>query len=139
MIKNDETVSAQAIVSQLNERRPLPVGREEFNEWAERIMSGALIIASRDSQINALAIMILSLGPHESHKEDAYFIHGLRKSAANQVADDVRKELYANKKAKEELEKIQKEAEAVNKAGEATLERAKGLSLVKESPVLDNK
>jgi hypothetical protein len=137
--KNSKYTSANTIKSQLNERRPLPVGKLEFEEWSKRIMSGALISASSDTQINALAIMIMSLGPHESHKEDAYFIHGLRKSAANQVADEVRKELYANKKAKEELDKIAKEATEVNKQAEATLERAKGLSLVKEAPVLDNK
>lgn len=136
--KNSSYVNPNEIVSQLNERRPLPVGMTEFNEWADRIISGALIDVERDSQLYALATMIMQLGPHESHKEDAYFIHGLRKSAANQIADAKRRELYAVKKAKEDEEKA-KQAAAANPEAEATLERAKGLSLVKDQTILDNK
>jgi hypothetical protein len=140
MIKvNDESVKPAAIVDQLNERRPLPIGMTEFNEWADRIISGALLLdVDKDSQVYALATMILTLGPHESHKEDAFFIHGLRKSAANQVADAKRKELYEVKKKKEEEEKA-KQAAAANPEAQETLDRAKGLTLVKDTSVLDNK
>lgn len=87
------------------ESRPLPMGRTEFDEWSERIISGSLVSADIPSQKFALANMLLHLGPTESHKPDAFFIHSLRKFAVNQVAAAVRDELYAEKKAKEEAEK----------------------------------
>lgn len=69
------------------ELRPLPLGRKEFEEWSDRIISGALIPgATNESQKATLAGCVLHLGPTESHKEDAFFIHTLRKLAANQVA-----------------------------------------------------
>jgi hypothetical protein len=74
------------IGKQLLEKRPLPQGANEFEEWSDRIISGALITADTMSLKYALANMIMHLGPTESHKEDAFFIHNLRKSAANQVA-----------------------------------------------------
>lgn len=70
----------------MNEPQPLPQGMTEFEAWADRIISGARLTAREDSQKFALAEMILHLGPTESHKPDAYFIHSLRKSAANQIA-----------------------------------------------------
>jgi hypothetical protein len=62
-------------------------------------MSGALVSADVSSQQYALANLLLHLGPTESHKPDAFFIHSLRKFAVNQVADEIRKELYAARKA----------------------------------------
>ena len=83
----------EVIVDQLNEPRPLPIGMAEFDTWANRIIGGALIKGEPgkeqeliDSQKFTLASMILTLGPTESHKPDAHFIHGLRKAAANQIA-----------------------------------------------------
>jgi hypothetical protein len=63
------------------------MGMTEFHSWADRIISGALVPgAKHEDQKFALASMIMHLGPTESHKEDAYFIHALRKGASNQVA-----------------------------------------------------
>ena len=106
----------EEIKAQLTERRPLPIGKSEFNEWAERIISGALLPASKRSQKFVLADMLLHLGPTESHKEDAYFIHALRKVAINQVAVDMREEIKNEQKA---------EAEAL-KAKEAPIGEAVG-------------
>lgn len=93
-----------AILDQMQERRPLPLGVKEFEEWSDRIISGACIPgATPESQKFALADMILHLGPTESHKEDAYFIHCLRKYAVNQVADEMRKRI--RDQAKERLHK----------------------------------
>ena len=136
--RNSKYTPVDVIVAQLNEPRPLPVGVGEWKEFADRILSGTLFTAERDSYEYVLANMILTLGPTESHKPDAYFIHSLKKVAANQIADNRRKELYAAKKAKEDLEKSKQAMEA-NPQAEATLERAKGLQLVKEAPVLENK
>jgi hypothetical protein len=136
--KNTQDTSVNVISAQLNEPRPLPLGKAEWTLWVDRILSGVILEADRESLEYALATMILSLKPTESHVPDAFFIHSLRKSAANQVADNRRKELYAAKQVKVEAEKAA-EAIAANPNAEATLERAKGLSLVKEIAVPDSK
>ena len=121
------------INGQMLEPRPLPMGRKEFVEWADRIISGALIPNAEgevfqfsglnawddksdytihyESQQFALANMLMHLGPTESHKPDAYFIHSLRKFAINQVADTIRKELHEKAKAR-----TQAQADAINQA-----------------------
>lgn len=97
----------EVILDQLNEPRSLPMGRSEFEEWAHRIISGALLPGGKedpaifyDSQKFALANLLLHLGPTESHKPDAFFIHSLRKFAVNQVADTIRVELREAAKAR---------------------------------------
>lgn len=97
----------EVIIDQMNEPRPLPMGRADFEEWANRIISGALIPGGEEDkeafiegQKFALANMIMHLGPTESHKPDAYFIHQLRKVAVNQVADSMRVELREAAKAR---------------------------------------
>lgn len=97
---NAKTAPKELIADQLTEPRPLPMGRQEFEEWSDRIISGALVTAEASSQKYVLANMILHLGPTESHKPDAFFIHSLRKFAANQVADTIRRELFDAGKAK---------------------------------------
>lgn len=85
--KNSVYTTKNTIVSQMNQPRPLPLGQKEFVEWSDRIISGALIPCDdKDSLVAALAAMLMQLGPTESHKPDAYFIHSLRKAAANEVA-----------------------------------------------------
>lgn len=84
---NSQLTSKKTVISQMNEPRPLPMGQKEFVEWSDRIISGALIPSEdRDSLVGALAAMLMQLGPTESHKPDAYFIHALRKAAVNEVA-----------------------------------------------------
>ncbi len=104
--RNLKSTPPDLIVDQMNEPRPLPLGRTEFDEWADRIIAGAMVQGGEENpeaflegQKYAIATMIMHLGPTESHKPDAYFIHSLRKGAANQVAHAVMQEL--NKKAKE--------------------------------------
>jgi len=134
--RNIASTPASVIAAQLVERRPLPIGRQEFEDWSDRIISGALVTADIDSQKFALADMLLHLGPTESHKEDAHFIHCLKKSAINQVAVAVRQELHEKAKARlaeeaakaEELKKVEQDAAA-------TLDRAKTLSLVDQKAV----
>lgn len=84
---NTASTSIDTIISQMNEPRPLPMGRKEFDQWINRILSGSLLpCTDRESMEFALATMLMHLGPQESHKPDAFFIHSLRKSAVNQVA-----------------------------------------------------
>lgn len=107
--------STEEIKTQLIEARPLPMGRQEFEEWSDRIISGALVNADTLSLKYALANLLLHLGPTESHKPDAFFIHSLRKFAVNQVADTIRREIFEARKGKEEgIETAVPAAEAIN-------------------------
>lgn len=98
------------------EPQPLPLTPEEFEEWSDRQIAGACIVKTDDpealirSQKFALASMIMHLAPTESHKPDAYFIHSLRKGAANQVAHAVMVKFKEEQKAKEDAKKTEDEA-----------------------------
>ncbi len=132
--KNLTFTPKEVIIDQMNEPRALPMGKEEFSIWAHRIMGGALVpnedgntmadsVSSMskeeldmieifaDSQKFALANMLLHLGPTESHKPDAFFIHSLRKFAVNQVADAVRVELRDKAKARTANENVEGEVQ----------------------------
>lgn len=98
--RNLKSAPKELIIDQMNESRPLPLGVKEFNAWAERIIAGACIPGGEDdpakfieSQKFSLADMIMHLGPTESHKPDAFFIHSLRKAAINQIAFAMMKEI----------------------------------------------
>lgn len=104
---NTKWTRKTTIVDQMNEPRPLPMGVTEFNEWCDRIISGALIPTDdRDSLVAALASMLMSLGPTEDHKPDAYFIHALRKAATNEVAHHMFQDIKRKKQA--ELDALEK-------------------------------
>ncbi len=133
--RNLNSTPKEVIVSQMNEPRPLPMGRAEFEEWSDRIISGALVPCSPDgqevlveSQKFALADMIMHLGPTESHKADAYFIHSLRKYAINQVADSMRREIRDAAKARlqaiEEAKERKDEEEASLDSAVKSLEKS---------------
>lgn len=93
MGRNLVSTPTEVISEQLQEKRSLPMGRTEFEEWSDRIIGGAGVQATVVSQKFALANMILHLGPHEAFKEDGYFINQLRKYAANEVAHAIAVEL----------------------------------------------
>lgn len=114
--KNTQATPKAVILDQLAEPRPLPMGRKEFEEWSDRIIAGTLLAGGQedpqafiDMQKGVLASMILHLGPTESHKPDAFFIHSLRKSAANEIAHSVFKEYQV---------KVKEKAAAKEKANE---------------------
>ena len=85
--------------TQLSEPRELPVGLPAFHEWSDRIIAGAGLPATPESQKYCLANMLLNLKPTIAFESDVYFIHCLRKFAINQVADEYRKATYAARKA----------------------------------------
>lgn len=128
--KQAMALDVEAIVAGIMEPKSLPVGMTEFEEWANRIILGSLLQADTESMKFTLASMILSLGPTESHKPDAYFIHGLRKAAANQIAHANQQAIH--KAAKERLAK----EELLKTIGSGGV-----VSLVKDTneAVLDNK
>lgn len=102
---NAKNTPPDLIKEQLTEKRALPVGMTEFHEWSDRIFAGAMIPGlALESAKYTLANIILNLSPVTAFETDLYFIHALRKFAANQVADGYRKELYEAKKAKLALE-----------------------------------
>jgi len=102
--KNAASAPVSLIQEQLQEKRPLPVGVTEFHEWADRIISGAMLTATPESQKFALANVLLNLGPTVAYETDVYFIHVLRKHAINQVADAMRTQIRDAVKARMDAE-----------------------------------
>lgn len=100
---NVASTPKEVILDQMAESRPLPMGRKEFDEWSDRIISGALIPGASPRSLKfALAEMIMHMKPTDSHSPDAYFIQCLRKGAANQVAWAVIQEVKAEQKKEEQ-------------------------------------
>lgn len=105
--RNLSSTPVPVILDQMNEKRPLPTGGTEFDEWADRIISGTLLPADSDSQRFALASMLMHLSPTQDHECDGYFIKSLRKGAVNQVAHAKMTEIREAAKAR-----LAKDAEA---------------------------
>lgn len=132
MGSNVKNTPVSVIRDQLREPRPLPTGMTEFEEWSDRIISGTMLTAEKDSLKFALASMLRSLPATEDHKEDIFFIKHLRRSAVEQIAlakmqalKEAAAAKFAIEKAKLEAEQIAKEAKAaeegVRHAAVATL------------------
>lgn len=102
----------------LEEKQPLPIGRAEFHAWSDRIIQGAGMPATPASLKFALARMILDLKPTIAFESDAFFIHCLRKAAANQVADTLMVEIRNAEKTRIAEETKQAEATAPQGVGE---------------------
>ena len=116
--KNSLSTPKDVIKDQLLEPRPLPMGRKEFEDWSDRIISGALIPGATAQSLKfALAEMVMHAKPTESHIADGYFIQCLRKAASNQICWAVITEF------KDEQRK--KILEAQSKAAEVKPEEAK--------------
>lgn len=98
--KNASATPKAIIQEQLTEKRPLPTGVKEFQEWSDRIISGAMITATPESQKFALANTLINLGPTVAYETDHYFISVLRKNAVNQVADAMRTKIRDEVKAR---------------------------------------
>ena len=109
--RNLVSTPVEVIRDQLRELRPLPLGMTEFDEWSDRIISGALVTADHESQKFALASMIKMMGPTEDHKEDIFFMKSLRRSAMEQIATAVQHQIRDAAKARlaaQEVELTQK-------------------------------
>lgn len=92
----------------------LPVGLQEFNAWAEEIISLAKA-PDNDSVRFALAAMIVNSDVTKAYQPKMFFILQLRKGMANQVASHV---MYESKKkqAEQQQEEARKAAEEQQKA-----------------------
>jgi len=111
--KNSVHTPVAVIRDQLLEPRPLPMNRPQFGVWSDRIISGADVPGDISSQRFALANLLMHLGPQESHKEDAFFIHSMRRSVVQQVAHammtDIRDEAKARLAAEQaEIERLKR-------------------------------
>lgn len=101
--KNTEDLSVGEFTELMQEKRALPIGRTQFTEWADRIISGAHVGATNESLKFSLAAMLMHLGPTEAYREDAFFILQLRKAAVNQTAHTIMQELKEAQEAKQKL------------------------------------
>lgn len=108
----EHKMEVDGLVEQMLEKRPLPIGCQEFEEWSDRIISGTLLPADPESQKFALATMLMGLPPTVDHECDGYFIKSLRKSAINQVADAKMKELREKAKARLKAKEQETKGEA---------------------------
>lgn len=107
--KNLSSTPISVIASQLHEKRALPMGMTEFEEWSDRIISGACIPgATPQSQKFSLAHMV-----HQTDDDfecDAFFIKKLRKVAINQVCaakmEEIRNEVKARLEAEEKKPEV---------------------------------
>lgn len=92
-VLNKEDLAVGDMTEGLLERRPLPIGRKEFEDWSDRIIGASMVEAEKESLKFSLAAMIMQLAPTEAFREDAYFILSLRKAAVNQTAHAIMTEL----------------------------------------------
>lgn len=102
-IKDTEDLSIKELTDEMRVKQPLPIGRTQFLAWSDRIIQGAMVEAEHDTLRNALAHMLMHLGPTEAFREDGYFILSLRKAAVNQTAHAMAEEI---KQAWEEKKKL---------------------------------
>lgn len=84
---------------ELKALRPLPLGRKEFEEWSDRIIELAEIPGAEPESLKfALGEMVTHVPPNESFVSYAWFIHRLRKVAANQVGLSISQEIREKRK-----------------------------------------
>lgn len=111
----DQIDSKEAYLLMMKDPRPLPTGMAEFDDWADRIISGTLLPANPESQKFALASMLVNLSPITDHECDGYFIKALRKSAINQIAvakmEELRNAAKARVAAQQEANKLPEPAQ----------------------------
>lgn len=103
MIKNTVDLSVGEFTDMLLEKRELPIGKAQFMEWSDRIISGAHVEAGVESLRFSLAAMLMHLGPTEAYKEDAFFILQLRKAGVNQTAHSMMEEIKEEQALKQKL------------------------------------
>lgn len=103
---NTEELSVGDITKEMLEKRPLPIGMTQFNEWSDRIIAGAMVQASKRSQKWTLAEMVMHLNPTEAFKEDAHFILKLRKAAVNETCAAVMREIKEEHEAEKKLAEV---------------------------------
>ena len=105
-IVNNENLLVGDMKDDRLERKPLPIGRIQFNEWVNRIIEGAAVDADKESLKWSLAGMLMQLSSTEAFKEDAYFMLALRAAAVKQTAHSMAQELKEAHEAKKKLAEV---------------------------------
>jgi hypothetical protein len=77
----------------------LPVGMDEFHEWADSIIQITGKFADEDSMKYALASQVIHLAHDKAFYPKRFFVNCLRKAAANQVASQVFQDIKLKKDA----------------------------------------
>lgn len=101
--RTDLPTEHDILVKQLAEKRRLPVGMTEFETWTDRIISGAGLPATRESQQWTLAMMMASLPATVAFESDGYFINCLVKAANSHVCQAVLEKISNAKKERERI------------------------------------
>ena len=100
----------------------LPVGLTEFEAWADEVHRLSGLPTSQESTHQALANMILHVGPRKGDQRPTdqlskqWFVHALRKGAANQIASYV---FYTIQTAQAERKKLDEQTVAADLAKQA--------------------
>lgn len=81
----------------------LPVGKSEFDAWADSIIELSGPFADKDSMLFAIASILIHQPANRGSIPKAYFVNSLRKSAANQVASQVFQDVKQRQQAAFEL------------------------------------
>ncbi len=103
------TKSKKAILKDLLEERPLPMGVKEFHVWSDRIIQAALIPGAAIKSLKwTLANELLHVKPGVCFEADAYFVNRLRKFCVNEVAAAMASEIRESEKARLAEEEKQK-------------------------------
>lgn len=105
-IVTNEELCIGDIQGELLERKPLPIGKTQFDEWAGRIIKASLVDAKEESLRWTLAAILLSLGPIEAFKPDGYFVLALRKAAVQETAHAMMMEMKQAQAKKIEEQKL---------------------------------
>lgn len=115
--------SKSQTLEELNEPRPLPMGRTEFENWSDRIIAAAMVPGvTKESQKAVLGERLLHVPPDKSFIADSHFVQTLRRVAVNQVGHAMFEEYRAIEKERiKREEKLNEtkvlENEDVSKAG----------------------
>lgn len=81
-------------VKYLEEKRPLPLGRKEFEFWSSEIHKLSEVPGQTlESARFALGEMICHVPPNQSFESYGWFVHRLRKVCANQVGLAIAREI----------------------------------------------
>jgi len=103
------TKSKGRILKDLQENRPLPMGRKEFEIWSTRIINAALIPGATVKSLQwTLANELLHVKPGVCFEADGYFVSRLRKFCVNEVAAAMASEIRDSEKARLAEEEKQK-------------------------------
>ena len=99
-INTTENLSVGDMREEMLQRRPLPIGKTQFDEWADRIIKASLVEADYESLKYILCERLQHIGPTDAFREDAYFILQLRTIAVKETAFNIFQEIKRNREKK---------------------------------------